>query len=332
MSARAITTIRNPAPQYQVTLPTVPIRTVEGTIEVVNIAKFALALCVVLEMSRPALVASAATKPASRPTVPAQQRLAIEHFASATQALERVLATPAQVVAFGEYHQTTETTKVPSSLLRFTDELLPLVAKVATDLVVETWVADGRCGKREDRVVEEVQTTTERPRETESEIFTLLKRAQAAGVVPHILTMSCKDYRSVTAKDGGTDFVKMLTLTRERLQSEVSRWLFAPRSADGKGARMVAVYGGALHNDLYPALRDKPFAFGRALFAKSKGQYLEVDLYVPEYILGDERLTAEPWFAAFKAGIEAGDALLIRRSERSYIIVFPAVSAATRSP
>ena len=299
-------------------------------VSVANMAKFALAVCVAIGMKGQALVASAATRSASRPTVPAQDPLAIEHFATAAQALKQVLATPAQVVAFGEHHQTTETMKIPSSLLHFTNELLPLVAKLATDLVVETWVADGRCGKQESKVVEEVQTTTERPPETENEIITLLKRAKAEGVAPHILTMSCKDYRSVTDKAGETDFVKMLTLTRDRLQSEVSRWLGAPRSAATEGAPVVAVYGGAMHNDLYPAPNDKPFAFGRALFAKTKGQYLEVDLFVPEYILDDKRMAAEPWFAGFKAGIKAGDALLIRRSERSYIIVFPVSSAGAR--
>ena len=303
-------------------------RTVKGT--VANMAKFALAVCVAIGMGGPALVASAAEKSASRPTVPAQDPLAIEHFATAAQALKQVLATPAQVVAFGEYHQTSETKEIHSSLLRFTNELLPLVAKVATDLVVETWVADGRCGKQENKVVEEVQTTTERPPETEYEIMTLLKRAKAEGVAPHILTMSCKDYRSVTGKAGETDFLKMLTLTRDRLQSEVSYWLGAPRSAATEGVPVVAVYGGAMHNALYPAPNDKPFAFGRALFAKTKGQYLEVDLFVPEYILDDKRMAAEPWFAGFKAGIKAGDALLIRRSERSYIIVFPVSSAGAR--
>jgi len=321
MSVKSVTTIRNLATQYQVTLLLIRLRTVEGL--VVNKAKFALAVCIGIGMSSPSLSVSAATKPASRPTVPVQGRLAIEHFATAARALEQVLATPTQVVAFGEYHQTTETTKIHSSLLRFTAELLPLVAKLATDLVVETWVADGRCGKQESKVVEEVQTTTERPPETENEIVTLLKRAQAEGVSPHILTMTCKDYQSVTNKDGETDFVKMLTLTRARLQSEVWRWLRAPRSSTSKGSRMVAVYGGALHNDLYPSPSDKPFAFGRALFAKAKGQYLEVDLFVPEYILADKRMAGEPWFAAFKGGIKVGDALLIRRSERSYIIVFP---------
>lgn len=225
---------------------------------------------------------------------------------------------------FGLCCHTTATTKIPSSLLRFSTELLPLVAKLATDLVVETWVTDGGCGKQETKVVEEVQTTTERPPETENEIVTLLKRAQAAGIAPHILTMSCRDYRRVTGKNGETDFAKMLTLTRDRLQSEVSRWLVARRPSASGRARQVVVYGGALHNDLYPAPGDAPYAFGRALLAKTKGQYLEVDLFVPEYILGDERMAAEPWFAAFRAGIKAGDALLIRRSQRSYIIVFPA--------
>ncbi len=267
--------------------------------------------------------ASSAAKSASGVPVPAQERPAVEHFATAAQALEKVLATPARVLAFGEYHQTTETRKIRSSLSRFTEELLPVIAKRATDLVVETWVADGACGKRESKVVDDVQTTTERPPETENEIVTLLKRARAMGIAPHILTMSCKDYRRVTDKDGETDFAKMLTLTRERLQSEVGRWLSAPMPAGSKGPRVVAVYGGALHNDLYPAPEDRPFAFGRALFDKAKGQYLEVDVFVPEYIMTDERMAVEPWFATFKAGIKAGDALLIRRSERSYIIVFP---------
>jgi len=295
--------------------------------EMANNAKIGL-LFLIATVAIGTPTASLAGKPAPALAVPVQERPAVAHFASAAQALAQVLATPAQVVAFGEYHQTTATRKIPSSLLRFTDELLPLVAKHATDLVVETWVTDGGCGKQETKVVEEVQTTTERLPETENEIVTLLKRAKAAGIAPHILTMSCQDYRRVTGKDGETDFAKMLTLTRDRLQSEVSRWLAAPGPVASE--RKVVVYGGALHNDLYPAPGDRPFAFGRSLFAKVKGQYLEVDLFVPEYILGDKRMATEPWFAAFKAGIKAGDALLIRRSPRSYIIVFPATIRGAR--
>ena len=268
-------------------------------------------------------VVSLAAKKAARPRVPQQEASSVQHFATAAEALERVLSTPAKVVAFGEYHQTTATTTIPSSLARFTIELLPSVAKRATDLVVETWVADGHCGKEETKVVAEVETTTERPPETENEIVTLLKRAKATGIAPHILTMSCKDYRRVTDRHGKTDFAKMLTLTRDRLQSEVGSWLQVAQSASSARAPMVAVYGGALHNDLYPTPADRPYAFGRALFAKVGGQFLEVDLFVPEYILGDKRMAALPWFDLVKTGVQAGDALLVRRSERSYIIVFP---------
>ena len=269
-----------------------------------------------------AMIVSPSMAFAAHAPIPAQAPATVQHFATAAQAVTRVLATPAQVVAFGEYHQTSETMAIPSSLARFTVEILPVLAKRTTDLVVETWVADGHCGKPENDVVEDVQTTTERPPETENEIVALLKRARAAGIAPHILTMSCKDYRRVTDKQGKTDFSKMLALTRERVQGEVMRWLGAPPAASDR-PRKIAIYGGALHNDLYPAPGDRPFAFGRALFAKVKGRYLEVDLFVPEYILSDARMARKPWFESFKKGITAGDALLIRRGERSYVVVFP---------
>jgi hypothetical protein len=262
----------------------------------------------------------------SRHSIPPQATPTVEHFANAAQALAKVLETPARVVAFGEYHQTLSTKSIPSSLSRFIDELLPLVAENASDLVVETWVADGKCGKQEANVVEEVKTATERPPETESQIVTLLRRAQAIGVTPHILSMSCKDYARVTTATGETDFVQMLTLTRERLQAEVSRYLARPTPHPGRQGSVVVVYGGALHNDLYPAPADRPYAFGRALFAKTQGQYLEIDLFVPEYILSDAYMASKPWFPLFKRNLGAGDALLIRRSERSFVLIFPPTS------
>jgi len=142
-------------------------------------------------------------------------------------------------------------------------------------------------------------------------------------MAPHILTLSCKDYRYVTDKHGETDFAKMLKLTRQRLQDEVVRWLNVPLGRTGRESRTVAIYGGALHNDLNPAPSDRAYAFGRSLFAKAKGQYLEIDLFVPEYIVDDRLLASEPWFRLFKQSLGAKDALLIRRSERSFVILFP---------
>jgi hypothetical protein len=267
--------------------------------------------------------APAATHTPQVPTIPVAEQPTVEHFPTALAALEQVLRTPARVLAFGEYHQTTSTTAIRSSLSRFIEDMLPRLARSATDLVVETWGSTGACGAREAKVDREVETTTERPAETESEIVTLLKRAKAVGMQPHILAMSCADYRYLTDKAGKTDFVKMLKLTRKRLQAEVVRWLGEPSARAGQAQRIVAIYGGALHNDLHPTAVDKPYAFGPALYAKARGQYLEVDLFVPEYIAGDQRLASEPWFRLFAQSRDAKDALLIRRSERSYVIIFP---------
>lgn len=49
------------------------------------------------------LAMSLAAKTSSHPTTPAQERPTMRHFATVAQALERVLATPAQVVAHVEH-------------------------------------------------------------------------------------------------------------------------------------------------------------------------------------------------------------------------------------
>src|SRR5437868_4164908 len=88
---------------------------------------------------------------------------------SVPAALEALLARKPRVVAFGEIHQTTASLRVPSSLKHFTDELLAVVAPRASDLVVETWMTEGKCGQTETAVVANVQKTTQRPAQTEDE-------------------------------------------------------------------------------------------------------------------------------------------------------------------
>jgi hypothetical protein len=293
--------------------------------------RVALALLLVaFGLTSVVLAAPAGKRVPQAVSIPAIQQPTVEHFPTAVAAFAKVLRISARIVAIGEYHQTAATTAIRSSLSRFADEILPALAQSATDLVVETWVATGACGATEAKVEREIETTTERPPETENEIVTLLKRAKAAGMAPHILAMSCKDYRYVTDKQGNTDFARMLKLTRDRLQAEVVRWLHEPSGRPDSSNRTVAIYGGALHNDLYPAAADRAYAFGRALFAKAAGEYLEIDLLVPEYIADDRRLAGEPWFRLFKENSNTKDALLIRRSERSFVILFPPSSSAEK--
>ncbi|MCA9668312.1 MAG: hypothetical protein KC503_22120 [Myxococcales bacterium] len=281
-------------------------------------------------------------KPQSSPAEPPKPSYRISAHESAAAALRAVLAAhpDVRVLGFGEYHQKKGAAKVTSAIKRFTSALLPLVNARASDLIVETWVSTGACGKTEQRVAKVVRKTTKRPVTTENEVVTLIKRADKLHVRPHILKMTCKDYEHVRPK-GKVDFARFLKLTGDQLLAKIvavrkDRDALRAKLANAKGnkaARMrailarkqlVLVYGGALHNDRAPSKEFAAYAYGpRASKAAGEGRYVEVDLFVPEYIEEKGSLVSEEgWFAEFRRRASAQQALLIRRGPGSYAIVF----------
>lgn len=238
---------------------------------------------------------------------------------SVADAIKDILARKPRVIAFGEVHQTTRTVAVESSVQRFTNQILPVLARASSDLVVETWITDGECGEKEKAAVKEIEKTTERPPQTENEVVTLIRRAKELGAEPHILKLTCQDYDAVHP-DGGVDYDVQLRMTSSKLEGQIDAAL---GRKGGDPARAVAVYGGALHNDLYPTPEEAPWTFGRSVSAKVGGRYVEVDLYVPEYIEGIERLTAQPWYAAYRRAAQPGKAAVVQRGEGSFIVVYP---------
>jgi hypothetical protein len=239
--------------------------------------------------------------------------------ASPGAAIATLMPDPGGVLAFGELHQTNATAKVRSAIARFTDEILPFVAPHASHLIVETWITKGRCGEVEERVTKEVARTTERPVETESEIMKLLRRAQELGVAPHVLDVGCDEYQVLAGAGGTVDYDKLLTITNQHLERAIGQGLLLPRAP---GRPLVVVYGGALHNDLFPDPTLAKYTFGRHVHAATRGAYREVDLYVPEMVDTTPALRAEPWYRVWQ-GAGAGDSdVLIERSPRSAIIVF----------
>jgi hypothetical protein len=251
-----------------------------------------------------------------------------EAFPSLAAAAEALVADPGGVIAFGEIHQTRQTAGVRSALARFTDEILPVLAPRAAHLVVETWVTTGACGETEQRVTEDVARTTERPAETENEIVTLLKRAKALGVAPHVLAVSCDEYAALAgggaAGGGAVDYDKLLSITTRHLARAIEQALALPRG----GARpFVIVYGGALHNDLHPDPALAKYSFGPGVFALARGAYREVDLYVPEMVAATPALRAEPWYRSWRRAGAGKEVELVRRSAGSAILLPRAGSA-----
>jgi hypothetical protein len=261
------------------------------------------------------------------PLTPAAQPRFIP-YPDAAAALRTLLDDPGGVIAFGELHQTNQTAGVKSAIASFTDELLPLVAPHASHLIVETWVATGKCGEQEAEVTKDVARTTERPPETENEIVRLLRKAKEAGVAPHVLDIGCEEYAALTSGTAGSvDYDRLLAMTKQHLERAAKQALLLPRPAERP---LVVIYGGALHNDLYPPRELARYSFGPAVNVFARGAYREVDLYVPEYAAATPAIRAERWYRAWNAKRACrASACLIARSPRSAIIVFP---PGTRSP
>jgi len=227
------------------------------------------------------------------------------------------------VVAFGELHQTLATARVPSALKRFTEQILPGLTARLSQLVVETWMTTGRCGEAERAVTADVQRTTERPAQTETEIETLLRVAHDSGVKPGILTIACKDYEAMR-QGGGVDYDRTLRVTAGALEASIARALRAAAlAARTSGPHLVAVYGGALHNDLHPDPEVAAYSFAPAALKATLGHYVEIDLVVPEYAETSAAVKAQPWWRVYRAARRTGATILIRRDPRSFVVVFP---------
>jgi len=247
------------------------------------------------------------------PQPPAYPRLV--EVTTPAAALERVLASRPLVLAVGEYHQTEATARVASAVKRFSDQMLPALAGRAGDLVLETWVASGRCGQAEQRATAEIDQTTQRPEATEDELLGLLARAKAEGIRPHVLELTCADYEHIQP-EGRVDYHRVLALTRDKLLAEARAAL-----AKSAGHSLVVVYGGAVHNDLHPPAGEEEYSYGPAVEQTSAGRVVELDLLVPAFV-DEDVIRAQDWYPLYRRAVASGRLSLIERGPRAYALVF----------
>jgi hypothetical protein len=295
-------------------------------------------------------VAAAAAVAAQQGRAAKDQAMTVTRHATAAAAVRAALgaAPSAVVVGFGEIHQTAATASIPSALRRFTEQILPPLAPAMSHLIVETWMTTGRCGETERAVTADIQKTTERPAATENEIEAVLRRVASAGVTPRILSISCADYQAMRPAGQPVDYDRTLRVTERALEVSTLRALAERRRT------FVAVYGGALHNDLHPNPLLAAYSYAPAVMAGTLGRYLEIDLVVPEYVLPPPTPPGKPpavalaarrkaerenrgkydWWLAYRSAEKPGPSrqagrsssvLLIRRSPKSFVLVFPPV-------
>ena len=234
-------------------------------------------------------------------------------FATPQEAILEVMKSEPKVLGIGEFHATGDGPKVRTTIDHFIVDILPVLAPKTTDLVIETWVVDGSCGKAEAAVEVELEVKLDRPEVVADDIARLAKTAKELGVQPHALTLSCDDYAGILDDQGELvmgDLLKVLTAKQQTL---------ALQALDMENARVV-LYGGAVHNDVHPSEFAAEYSYGTTLRERAGDKYVELDIYVPELVGGIDGLEEEPWFKLLDV---AGPAktLLHERSPGSFIMV-----------
>jgi len=264
-------------------------------------------------------------EPSPAPPPPARDAAAApavtaDSYADLPAALHAILPADARVIGFGELHARTDRAQVKSALARFTTDAIPAIGDQLSDLVVETWVVDPKCGKAAEEATAKVAISTRRPMETHSEIADLAQAARARGIQPHAMEVTCADYARIAPPGKDVDFEAMLTLTTREL-TRIAVDAVAHRDAEAKHRPWIALYGGALHNDRFPAKGVEDWSYAAKVDEVTHGHFVEVDLIVPELAQGEPTYQKEPWYPL----VPAADARVHawKRGERSYVLVLP---------
>ena len=237
-------------------------------------------------------------------------------YATLADALVAIIPADARVVGFGELHARVDRAQVKSSLALFTDAL-PAFGDKVSDLVVETFIVDPKCGQSAATATQKMETEVKRPVATKSEIQLLADAAKAAKIQPHAMTLSCADYKALVPK-GEVDPLAMLTITTRELK-RIALSAVAHRDKEPDHRPWVALYGGALHNDLVPDKALAEWSYAAAVDKATAGHFVEVDLMVPELASADPGSQKQPWFPVVE---KAGDWIQIwKRNEHSFVVI-----------
>ena len=236
-------------------------------------------------------------------------------FSDTASAMTAILddAGPAKVYAVGEYHPTRATAGARTPLSRFTHEIMDLLVPRSRHLVVETWL-DQDCDTAGRQVRKEVQDATGRPPSSRADIEALVMRSRRDKLETHGLPMTCIEHGALLDPTGRVDFLRLLELVTEKL-GETARALVSDRA--------VIVYGGALHNDLYPRWPLADLSYAQGLQKDLGGGVIEIDLVVPEVVAPMPMVRIEDWFPLL--GRSAPDRVIVwERGPSSYVIILPA--------
>ena len=173
---------------------------------------------------------------------------------------------------------------------------------------------------QEVRKKQETVTTSQAPTD-QSEYVTMGTKARALGIIPDLLRPTCADLDAIEA--AGDEAVDASLRTIERLTlAQVEKLLERDAAQPADKDKMVVTYGGALHNALHPSPERAAWSFGPALDAYTKGRYVEIDLYVPEFMDDTDSWKKLPFYSHYDRA-RLGKKTTVFRDGNSVVIIFP---------
>jgi hypothetical protein len=252
-----------------------------------------------------------------------------EEYGDATSAVRAILELShgTRVYAVGEYHPIRDGGAHKSPLARFTGEIIGLLQPRAKHLVVEAWL-DGACNatatdRASDSLAAQVQQATGRPSAQQTDVAKLMARTDALQIQAHGLPMTCIEQTAMLDGRGRVDFWRLLVLVTEKLHDTTRNLVDLDRDD-----RAVIVYGGALHNDLYPRWPLEDISYAHTLRTELGGDgVLEIDLVVPEIVVHMNGIRHEPWFPLLGRAAP-GRVVVWERGPDSFVVILPAQSEA----
>ena len=240
-------------------------------------------------------------------------------FPDARRAFAALLEPSPAVLAIGESH-TQQGDAVEPTARRFMQELLPLLAGRASDLVVEIMLPNPKCAPAVKKAREEQKVVTEHQAKTDQDDFVALgTRAKQLGMRPHALEPTCDDLARIAK--AGPDVVTVSLDVVTRLSTELVSKLYIA-NLGAQDSRMVVAYGGLMHNDAAPRADHARWSFGPTMTDKTAGRYLELDLVAPRQIKDSPTWTALPWVPGFDKSAHAGRTVLLAPAPNSSVLVF----------
>jgi hypothetical protein len=244
-------------------------------------------------------------------------------FDSTEAAFQFAISSNPRVLALGEAHAQKGKEGVASSAKRFTDTLLPVLKGRASDLLLELMMPNNTCQKKTEEAKKQQKVVTEKQAETnQNEYVKMGDKARTVGIVPDLLRPSCDDLGAIN--DAGADSIPTFLSTIARLtRTQAERLLERNERSPAEENKMIVTYGGVMHNDLAPSKVASEWSFGPQLSDRVKGRYVELDMFVPEFIEDNDTWKKLEWVAHYDRAAMGSKAVVFRPRPGSFVLVFP---------